>query len=218
MPPMKGAMPMPTSGGGAAATDVAGAAGGGATTVAVNTTAPAAAVGVGDLSGLLKQLTDAVALLGKAIASMQGGAVGGGGPIQMPPGKGVVIQGGGGSGTNNPQVILRGRLDKADTLATLSPTAKAALAPLRAELTALDAKAAQTGTSDAGAVLRLGASIDSAVLPANDPRLPQLAKVIAEARALEAQAVKQGSYNAVEIQRLSGVYQAIMSQGPPAAA
>ncbi|MCW2921305.1 MAG: hypothetical protein JWL76_1179 [Thermoleophilia bacterium] len=215
MPPMKAATPAPMSGGGAAATDVAGASGGGTTAAATTTaTTPATAVGVGDLSGLLKQLTDAVALLGKAIASMQGGDVGGGGPIQMPPGKGVVIQGGG-AGFTTPYTQIRGRLDVLAASSLLNADTKAKLVPIRTELQALDAKAAQTGATNPASALRLNVMIDLAMIGPAEPRYAKLAQVVTDLRAVEATSERTGTTNQLDVQRLSLTARDALALGPP---
>lgn len=213
-PPAKAATPVPTP-----TSTVAGTNGGGETTAATAaaaTTAPATAVGVGDLSGILKQLTDAVALLTKAIAGMQSG-VGGGGPIQMPPGKGIVIQGGG-SGIVTPYTQIRGRLDKLDASPVLNAEMKAKLVPIRTELQALDAKANQTGATNPAASLRLNVMIDLAMIGPAEPRHAQLTKVVADLRALEATSEQTGSISQIELQRIDQAAQAALRLGPPTVA
>ncbi len=209
---MKQMSPPVSAGGANAPGAVAGAAGGGDTATASTTataTAPASAVGIGSLTGLLAQLTEAIALLGKAIAGMQGaGPVGGGGPIQVPPGKGPIQ--GGGATTGGPYWPLRDQLAILESKPNYSQAHKAALDPIRAELAAMEAKAAQSGVSNPAASIRLSVMMDAAVMAPNDPRQAQLAQVVADARSQEARAEQTGSFNVIDIQRLATSHQTIM--------
>ncbi len=193
MPPMKAATPMPTTG-------VAGASGGGST-------APAAAVGIGDLSGVLTQLTDAVALLGQAIASLQGGNAGGGGPLQVPPPIPTVDQ--------SPYRYLRSTIDAHLARSTVSTTSRAQLQALRDELGRAEQAADQSGSMNPVLNLRLGAQIDLAALPDSDPRRARLQALVTQMQALEATSARTGAIDPLDLQSLSAQHAQIMQSGPP---
>ncbi len=215
MPPMKSASTLPTpvtAGGGATttaatpATSVAGASGGG-------TTVPAGAVGVGDLSSLLKQLTDAVALLGQAISRM-GGAVGGGaGPIQAPPGKIPAPPVYGGGNHAGPFGAIIQRIDRHLGIDTPDAT-RTALNGIRTDAIAEQGRASANGANNPSAILRLGVALDRALLPAGDPRAAQLDQLLADARAFEAEAHRSGSTNQLSLQQLAQRHAAIVGSGP----
>lgn len=209
MPPMKQMTPPVSAGGATAPAAVAGAAGGGDTAAPTTAAAPAAAVGIGSLTGLLAQLTEAISLLGKAIAGMTGGRpVGGGGPIQVPPGT-TPIQGGGGS----LQPVLAARIDK---LITAAPTdaAKVKFIALARELAKSDERARVDGTQNPATISRIAMEVDLAVLPAGDARTAELTKLVGEAKAFEAQSDSEGSTNMILLQRLSQAHQAVLARGP----
>ena len=204
MPPMKTATTPPATPA-AEQTAVQGASGGGSTM-------PASAVGVGDLSGILAQLTEAVSLLGKLVASMQGGTtVGGGGPIQVPPGKII----GGGVQVSSPLDAIDGRIAKLLSDSTMNSEARTVLSRLRSEVAAERTAAASNGTINQVALFRLAVSVDRAVLPMGDARAARLDRLRDSLQALEADAKRTGSVNQLQIQQLAYEHEQVMKSGAP---
>jgi hypothetical protein len=193
--------PVKAGGATAATTDVAGASGGGALPT--------------DLPHVLQQLVDAVGLLTKAISTMGGGAVGGGGPIQVPPGK-VGQSTGGGGGSFDPVVMAGSRIDQLLANPKLSPAQRTALQSIKSgPLADVRAEANRNGVFDPVTLMRVNMLVNLEETAGNPTAHAALQKLMPRVDAMVAESKRTGTFNAPEIQSLSDDVARIMVTVPP---
>jgi hypothetical protein len=125
--------------------------------------------------------------------------VGGGGPIQVPPGVSTPGQVGGGGDTGSPFAALTARLDT--KLASSTPAQKAELEKVRATIQQAETEAGQVGAYNPVTLLKVDASISRAM--ASPDKLPALDTMLADADVLQAEFVKAGSHDPAKIAALS---------------